>query len=63
LKSRRFWRWLCVEVYGKRDPGPVKLYSRFPKINRRKMDRGFQRVLKLIEAKRMEAAKAGRAEW
>jgi hypothetical protein len=58
LKMRRFMRWLAVEVYGKPEPrDPIKLcrkrYKRF-KFNKRKQDRAFQGVWKMIEARRAE---------
>ena len=54
LKDRRFWRWLCVEIYGKPAPKqPIKRYRKHVRINPRKFKRlcddAFHRVLEKIE--------------
>lgn len=53
LKSDRFWRWLCVEVYGKPPPkNPIK--RRPPKKVRsrelqRMQQRAWPKVLRILE--------------
>jgi hypothetical protein len=44
LKDERFWRWLCVEVYGKPAPKkPLKLYRKRRKFRPRKFAREYRR--------------------
>jgi hypothetical protein len=61
LKTERFWRWLCVEVYGKPAPKkPIKLDRRVPKFNKRKherfCDRAVVKVMAMIEERRKRTA-------
>jgi hypothetical protein len=63
LKERRFWRWLCIEVWEHRPENhlPVKMNRHIPtcmKFNRRRAERVFRdKVLPMIEryrAKQLE---------
>lgn len=52
LKDERFWRWLCVEVYGKPAPKkPIKRNHKRRKINWRKFDRQCARAWVVVQAK------------
>lgn len=59
LKDERFWRWLCVEVYGNPAPKkPIKRCRKRRKINWRKFDRqcakAFARVQVMLEERRRQ---------
>ncbi len=66
LKMRRFWRWVCVDVYGKPEPKqPIKLCRKRVKFRKgtfkRQCDKAFAHVMEMIDAKRQEMKEAGRS--
>lgn len=52
LKSRRFWRWLCVEVYGKPEPKQPIKQRPAPRLKRKNFERAWARVRLMLERRR-----------
>ncbi len=67
LKDRRFWRWLCCEVYGKPAPKqPIKLCRKRVKFRKREFermcDRGWIKAQAMLEEYRQKEARLAAAQ-